>query len=299
MFLSIHLLLVCLSVYVAANRVNPPSKVIKLTLAVSKAAYIPFSERRFIRNGYIIENPSTSKLRKLWGFIPLPPKYNPAQDKIACAVGGWIAKSYENKETEVLMFKNVEQKLVVFGFRGTEPTSLKDWSKNLKIFPGKSTIGQTTFTTHKGFRDRYGFIADWFEREYLNVPRDYSIVITGHSLGAAEATIAAVYAAGKLERRPDAVITYGSPISGAQDFKNYYNQVVGCDRTIRMAAKGDLVTIVPAIFGYLHVCDATKVDSTRPDGVGAHSLYGGYEYGIKSKFGTIEDINFGCDKLLS
>ena len=111
MFLSFHLLLVCLSVYVAANRVYPPSKVIKLTLAVSKAAYIPFSERRFIRNGYIIENPSTSKLRKLWGFIPLPPKYNPAQDKIACAVGGWIAKSYENRETEVLMFKNVEQKL--------------------------------------------------------------------------------------------------------------------------------------------------------------------------------------------
>ena len=111
MFLSFQLLLVCLSVYVASNRVYPPIKVIKLTLAVSKATYLPIPTRRFIRNGYIIENLSTSKSRKLWGFIPLLPKYNPAQDKIACAVGGWIAKSYENRETEVLMFKNVEQKL--------------------------------------------------------------------------------------------------------------------------------------------------------------------------------------------
>ena len=96
------------------------------------------------------------------------------------------------------------------------------------------------------------------------------------------------------------MITYGSPISGAQDFKNYYNQVVGCDRTIRMAAKGDLVTIVPAIFGYLHVCDAAKVEPSAGSLITAHNLYaGGYEYGIKSKFGTIEDINFGCDKLLS
>ena len=297
MFLSFQLLLVCLSVYVASNRVYPPIKVIKLTLAVSKATYLPIPTRRFIRNGYIIENLSTSKSRKLWDFIPLPPKYNPAQDKIACTVGGWTAKSYENKETEVLMFKNVEQKLVVFGFRGTEPTSLKDWSKDFEIFPSKSTIGQTTFTTHKGFRDRYGFIADWFEREYLNVPRDYSIVITGHSLGAAEATIAAVYAAGKLKRRPDAVVTYGSPFPGTENFKSYYHQVVGCDRTIRMAAKGDIFTNLLPVYRYLHVCGETKVDPRRR--INSHSLYGGYEYGIKSTMENTHAINFGCDKLLS
>ena len=49
-------------------------------------------------------------------------------------------------------------------------------------------------------------------------------------MGATEATNAAVYAAGKLGRRPDAFITYGSPLPGADNFKNYYNQVVSCNR---------------------------------------------------------------------
>ena len=69
---------------------------------------------------------------------------------------------------------------------------------------------------------------------------------------------------------------------------------------IRIAAKGDLITTILAIFGYLHVCDAAKVEPSAGSLITAHNLYaGGYEYGIKSKFGTIEDINFGCDKLLS
>ena len=68
--------------------------------------------------------------------------------------------------------------------------------------PLQSTIGKTTFTTHKSFRERYGYIASWFEAEYRNVPEDYTIVLTGHSLGGTEATIAAVFAAGKLKRLP-------------------------------------------------------------------------------------------------
>ena len=301
---SFHLFIAFLPVCVAANRVYPPTKVIKLTLGVSKATYLPFPSRRFIQNGRIIENPSTTEPRLAFGIIPLPPKYNQAQDKIACSSNGWTANSYENKDTEVLMFKNVQQKLVVFGFRGTEPTNIKDWLRNFNVVPAQSTIDRTTFTTHKGFRDRYGFVASWFEREYSNVPQNYTIVITGHSLGAAEATIAAVFAAGKLKRRPDAVVTYGSPFPGKQNFKNYYNQVVGCDRTLRITAKGDITTGVPRVFRYQHVCGETKVDAGRLDYyfnlLKAHSLYHGYENGIKKTMHSkAQAINFGCNSLLN
>ena len=300
MFGSFCILLLSLSSCVAANRVYPPTKVIQLTLGVSKAAYLPLAGNRFIKNGGIVENPTTIVPRFFLGFVPLPPKYDPNQDKFACSIRGWTAKSYEIKETEVLMYKNDQQKLVIFGFRGTEALNLIDWAKNFNLIPKRSTIGNTTFYTHKGFRCRYGYIASWFEREYQGIPADYTILITGHSLGGAEATIAAVYAAGKLKRRPDAVVTYGSPLVGTQSFKNYYNQVVGCDRTLRITAKGDLFTDVPPIFGYTHVCNRIEVDGkTNIQPIKSHDLYGGYELGIRRKYPDMREIHFGCNRVLN
>ena len=285
---------------VLTKRIYQPKQLIKLALAVSKATYLPIPTKRFIKNGRIVENPSTFLPRFFLGFIPLLPKYDPAQDKIACNIHGWTAKSYENRETELLMFRNDQQKLVVFGFRGTEPIGIQDWLANFDLLPARITIDKTTFSTHKGFRDRYGYIASWFEREYQGIPANYTIVLTGHSLGAAEATIAAVYAAGKLKRRPDVVVTYGSPYPGLLSLKKYYNLMVGCDRTIRITAKYDPFTRVPmTIPGYTHVCDGTEVDGkTGLIIINAHILYKGYERGIKNKY-DMNEINFGCDQMLS
>ena len=45
-----------------------------------------------------------------------------------------------------------------------------------------------------------------FEEQYQEtISTGYKIILTGHSLGGAEAVIAAVYAAGKLNHAPDAV----------------------------------------------------------------------------------------------
>lgn len=103
-------------VSVSANRVYPPAKVNKLVLAVSKATYLPLPTKRFIKNGRNVENPSSMFPKLLFGLIPLPPKCDPTQDKAACCVRGWTAKSYENLETEVQMFTNVKQKLVYSAF---------------------------------------------------------------------------------------------------------------------------------------------------------------------------------------
>ena len=129
----------------------------------------------------------------------------------------------------------------------------------------------------------------------------YSIILTGHSLGAAEATVAAAFVAERLNRRPDAVVNFGSPYPGLLSLKKYYNKAVGCDRSVRMTAKGDSFTKVSiTVPGYTHVCDEIEVDGrTGRNFIMAHLLYEGYEKGIKNKYANINEINFGCDQMLS
>lgn len=193
------------------------------------------------------------------------------------------------------MFKSVHQKLVVFGFRGTDHG--EDWGKNLDAKIVTETIGTESFLIHKGFVERYHFISSWFEKEYTQVPKDYRILLTGHSLGGAEATIAAVFAAKKLNRKPDGVYTYGSPKVGPSQFKNYYEENVGCDRTMRIIVKFDSAPSFPFNSKYTRVCPDFEVQgkfSLNP--LYYHRLYGGYEDGIKRRYQRdMNGINIGCD----
>ena len=113
--------------------------------------------------------------------------------------------------------------------------------------------------------------------------------------------MAAAFVAERLKRRPDAVVTFGSPYPGLLSLKKYYNKVVGCDRSVRMTAKCDPFTKVPmTVPGYLHVCDGVEVNGrTGLSFIKAHILYQGYERGIKNKYTNINEINFGCDQKLS
>ena len=283
---------------VQASRVYPLRKIIKVSLAVSKATYLPIQPKRYLQDEAIIENPTTISPRRFLGVFLLNPKYDFTQDRVACSIKSWKAKHYEMKETEVFLFTHTQQKLAVFAFRGTEALNLQDWKWNFNMVPTRTYIDRTVFVTHKGFRNRYLNIASWFEDEYVKVPLNYTIIITGHSLGGAEAQIAAVFAAGKLKRRPDAVITYGTPLVGDHSFTSYYDTVVGCDRTLRIVSKGDLFAAVPKVFGYVHACPELKIDGkTGLSFIRAHDLYIGYDRGLARKYNR-HDTDFGCDKQL-
>ncbi|XP_028404695.1 phospholipase A1-II 1-like [Dendronephthya gigantea] len=274
---------------------SPLEKYIKLTIGVAKAAYLPFEGNRFFQNGHIIESPTTTQPFK---------KYDRNQEKYACSVGGWNAKSYASKGTEVLLFTHPQLKLAVFGFRGTEPTSLKDWSKNFKMLLVAVRFGNANFKIHQGFRDRYQDISLWFETEYQAIPADYKIMITGHSLGGALTTVSAAIVSGKTKRLPDAVIPYASPLVGGQDFQTYYQSVVGCDRTLRVTVKGDIVTKAPStILGYRHVCSPLELEGhtgilTPGEMIENHDVYANYDRGLEQRYTNANDINLACDRLV-
>ncbi|XP_046844776.1 uncharacterized protein LOC124438643 [Xenia sp. Carnegie-2017] len=272
-----------------ADKGIPASKLIQLAFGVSKSTYLPFKGARYIKNGHII------------GLKERSGGYRESNEQSVCSIGGWEGSSYEKKETEILVFKHADQKLAVFGFRGTD--SSKDWLKNLNIKLSKVRIGRKLLKVFGGIRNRYFDISSWFEREYQAIPQDYTILITGHSLGGALATLASAFAAGKLHRKPNAVITFASPMIGNEEFRQYYVNMVGCKDTLRIANEGDVVTKLPPGKNYVHVCSALKVSGRkRRFGISnisrSHGLYDGYAKGLSKKFSNKNAINFGCDQRL-
>jgi len=99
--------------------------------------------------------------------------------------------------------------------------------------------------------------------------------ITGHSLGAALATLLAIDVAASGAFTSPEVYTFASPYVGDQQFVNAYNHYVA--NTWRIANQVDIVTHVPPrlFFGYEHVGHGfllNSAGSVRIDIACNHSL---------------------------
>jgi hypothetical protein len=142
-----------------------------------------------------------------------------------------------------------ENKLAVVAFRGTDkddPTDLLDdveaqlvaWQGAAKVFDG--------------FKDALAEV----EPELFPAVQaiDYKLLFTGHSLGAALATLLASI------KTPSALYTIGSPRVGDQDFVASLSGV----KSFRYVNCCDVVTqLPPVLLGYAHLGDPWYIDRNR------------------------------------
>lgn len=135
-------------------------------------------------------------------------------------------------------------------FPGT--ASATDWRTDAKVGRVDWSCGGRV---HRGFAAAFWSIKTELFRALQAAQR---IVITGHSLGGALATLAAdAMSSQGWGDRIRAVITFGSPRVGDRKFAQLYNETIG-HRTCRVVNAGDPVPHVPWLFGrYRHV--ATQV----------------------------------------
>jgi len=147
---------------------------------------------------------------------------------------------FSNQGTQAFLAEDAKNKRAFLVFRGTESRDPTDIFTDVKIhFRAWEPRGRV----HAGFVDALELV--WPAIAEKLVPRkDWRMLFTGHSLGAALATLAA------SRRIPEALVTFGSPLVGDADFASLFSQtnirryVDCCDIVCRLP---------PEILKYRHV----------------------------------------------
>ena len=121
-------------------------------------------------------------------------------------------------------------------FRGTEQV-LKDLLIDLEL--GKFTVAGTKMNVHDDFEKALASVWGDIETELNKLPANCPVFYTGHSLGAALATLAAA------KRPPKALYTFGSPQVGNQAFVNSLPNIIPIHRVVD---DQDVVTTLPPAF---------------------------------------------------
>jgi hypothetical protein len=133
-----------------------------------------------------------------------------------------------------------DNKLAVLSFRGTDKDDPTDLADDLNALPQPWQPGGRV---HCGFAKALQDV--WPEiTAALQQVKDYRLLFTGHSLGAAMATLASSL------QKPGALYTIGSPLVGDQAFADLLKAL----DNHRYVDCCDLVTRVPPeVLGYVHI----------------------------------------------
>lgn len=146
------------------------------------------------------------------------------------ALGYTIARFFNYKGAQAYLL--FDENGYVLSFRGTEVNEKSDVladitsGKNIEACGGK---------VHVGFKIEINKIWSSIEKELMHIDKLY---VTGHSLGAAMATIAA----SRMQSKVTALITFGSPRAGNKEFVRsltvtHYRVQNNCDAVTKVPFK--------------------------------------------------------------
>ena len=178
----------------------------------------------------------------------------------------WKVKYFDFSGTQAYALNSKKEYILVF--RGTEPTQWADIKSDLKFRKVTSLDidGKSEGRVHRGFKAALDMVWDDINQHMVECKAiDKDITITGHSLGAALATLVA----GRLNNPNVVLYTYGSPRvatdkwNKCQKFTHY-----------RFRNNNDIVTRVPPRWlGFKHNGEIEYFDYKGMYNTGSGSWY--------------------------
>jgi pimeloyl-ACP methyl ester carboxylesterase len=189
-----------------------------------------------------------------------------ARQCLRLAARSYVEQSFESRRTSTqVLIGGLEEyrEALVIAFRGSR--ELKDYLQDARFIAktpwcNGGEIDQAV-RVHRGFSECYFSVSDELRDRAAAAPR---VIVTGHSLGGALATLCALDLA-QHGANVKAVHVFGCPRVGNSAFRDLYNAALH-DVTIRFEAQGDPVPWLPPYLlpGYRHVgrCAYLKNDSS-------------------------------------
>ena len=158
----------------------------------------------------------------------------------------WIDMA-ANARHDTQCFVASRQDHTIVCFRGTSSfrdliTDAKFRKKRARGYPGK---------IHKGFREALDEVWAGLRHQLRNHPKDRPMFVTGHSLGAALAQLAAYRL--KKEGYPVEVYLFGSPKTGDCTFAQAYDALLAEQTYVHINNRDAVTRIPPFLLGFRNV----------------------------------------------
>jgi hypothetical protein len=194
---------------------------------------------------------------------------------------GWfnLMRTFDKKGTQAFLAKNDE--FAVLAFRGTQPTKWEDVRTDLRALKQKTIEGKV----HRGFKEAFDLVRDEiFESVDKSIGKDLPLYVTGHSLGAALATVATQELEEEFHDLIAACYTFGSPRVGDGTYEKSIKAPV-----YRIVNTTDIVTLVPFFLGtFMHVGDPRYLSRRKVNNV--YRIYKGIPFVIRTFESIIETL---------
>lgn len=159
-------------------------------------------------------------------------------------VKSFTAMSIQKKEWFGFIIESSNS--VIIAFRGTR--SDPDWVADAEVYQNPYPYLEQSGEVHHGFLSIYSSCRDEIFKAYHTIPKHKTLYITGHSLGAALATLHALDVTANTPFKQTIMYNYGSPRVGGPAFAKTYHQYV--PHSIRFVNIHDLIPKVPPVLIY-------------------------------------------------